>query len=164
MSATIPIVQRPHAQPMALVGWILLSLSASLGGVFISLGEWYARLHKPTWNPPAWVFGPAWTLLYVMMGVAAWLIWREGGWRERRRPLILFLIQWFLNALWTPLFFGLHQPGLAFAEMVLLWLMVALTVFVFWQIRRSAGLLLLPYLAWITFAAVLNFTIWRMNL
>ncbi len=163
MNASPPVNDRPRYQPAALVGWMLFSFSASFGAVFISIGEWYNSLNKPTWNPPSWVFGPAWTLLYLMMGMAAWLVWREGGWREQRRALVLWLIQWFLNALWTPLFFGLHRPGLAFAEIVLLWLTVALTAFVFWQIKRAAGLLLLPYLAWVTFAAVLNFTIWRLN-
>jgi benzodiazapine receptor len=163
MSDSIPFNNRPSYQPSALVGWLILSFSAAMGGFFVSIGEWYSRLNKPTWNPPSWVFGPAWTLLYLMMGVAAWLVWREGGWRAQRRALVLFLVQLVLNALWTPLFFGLHQPGLAFADIVLLWLTVALTAFVFWQVSRPAGLLLLPYLAWVTFAAVLNFTIWRMN-
>jgi benzodiazapine receptor len=147
----------------ALAGWLVLCFAAAATAFFISPGEWYAALKKPAWNPPAWIFGPVWTSLYVMMAVAAWLVWREGGWREQRRPLGLFLAQWLLNALWTPLFFGLHRPDLAFAEIVALWLVLAATVWSFWRARKAAGALLIPYLAWVSFAAVLNFTLWRLN-
>ena len=99
-----------------------------------------------------------------MMAVAAWLIWCDGGWKAQWRPLSLFLLQWFLNALWTPLFFGLHLTGLAFAEIVTLWLVLAATLRSFWYVRKAAAILLVPYLAWITFAASLNFAIWRLNL
>jgi tryptophan-rich sensory protein len=97
------------------------------------------------------------------MAIAAWLVWREGGWKVRRRPLGLFLAQWLLNALGTPLFFGLHRPGLALIEIILLWLALVATVRSFWAVRKSAGGLLVPYLAWVSFAAFLNFTIWRLN-
>jgi len=155
-----PTTRHPR---LALVGWLALCFAASITGVFVSTNGWYAELRKPSWNPPAWVFGPAWTLLYVLMAFAAWLVWREGGWKIQRLPLGLFLFQWLLNALWTPLFFGLHRSGLAFAEIVLFWLMLAATFGLFWQVRKAAGVLLAPYLAWVTFAAVLNFTIWRLN-
>ena len=148
---------------LALVGWLVLCFAASSTAVFVSTGGWDAELHKPTWNPPGWIFGPVWTMLYVMMAVAAWLVWREGGWRTQRKALGLFLVQWLLNAVWTPLFFGMHRSGLAFFEIVLLWLVLAATVSAFWSVKRAAGVLLVPYLAWVTFAAVLNFTIWRMN-
>ncbi len=148
---------------LALVGWLALCFAASGTAVFVSVDGWYAGLLKPSWNPPAWVFGPVWTLLYVMMAVAAWLVWREGGWKEQGRALGLFLLQWLLNALWTPLFFGMHRPGLAFAEIILLWLALAATLVSFWRVRRPAGVLLMPYLAWVSLAAVLNFTIWRLN-
>ena len=127
------------------------------------MGDWYAALHKPSWNPPPWVFGPAWTFLYITMAVAAWVVWREGGWKAQRRALGLFIVQWFLNALWTPLFFGAHLPGVAFGEIVLLWLAIAATLVAFWRVKKAAGLLLVPYLAWVSFAAALNFTIWRLN-
>jgi tryptophan-rich sensory protein len=104
-----------------------------------------------------------WILLYVMMAVAAWLVWREGGWKERSWDLGLFLLQWLLNALWTPLFFGMHRSGLAFAEIIVLWLVLAATMRSFWRAKKPAGVLLAPYLAWVSFAAVLNFTIWQMN-
>ncbi len=97
------------------------------------------------------------------MALAAWLVWREGGWRVQARALGLFLVQWLLNALWTPLFFGLHQPGFAFAEIMLLWLALSATCVRFWRIRRLAGVLLVPYLAWVSFAAFLNFTLWQLN-
>jgi tryptophan-rich sensory protein len=146
-----------------LIGWLVLCFAAAGTAVFVSTDGWYVALHKPSWNPPAWLFGPAWTLLYITMAVAAWLVWREGGWKAQGRSLGLFLLQWFLNALWTPLFFGLHRPGLAFAEIVLLWLAIAATLVSFWRVRQVAGILLVPYLAWVSFAAALNFTIWRLN-
>ncbi len=146
-----------------MLGWIVLTFSASATGVFISAGGWYAGLVKPSWNPPDWLFGPVWTLLYAMMAVAAWLVWREGGWKARKPALGLYLVQWALNALWTPLFFGMHRPGLAFAEILVLDLAVLASLIVFWRVRRAAGLLLVPYGLWAGFATVLNFTIWRLN-
>lgn len=126
-------------------------------------GEWYATLRKPSWNPPAWVFGPVWTALYTMMAVAAWLVWRRGGWAAQRRPLALFLVQLALNAGWTPLFFGLKSPGLALAEIGLLWLAIVGTLIAFARVSRAAAWLLAPYLAWVSFAAALNFALWRLN-
>ncbi len=147
----------------AVVGWVLICFAAaSLGSLFMP-GEWYASLKKPTWNPPSWIFGPVWTVLYTTMAVAAWLVWRRGGWTAQRRPLLLFLAQLALNAFWTPLFFGLHRPGLAFAEIVLFWLAIAVTLAAFYSVSRAAAWLLAPYLAWVSFAAALNFTLWRMN-
>lgn len=156
---------RPSAgrQALALVGWLTLCFAATGTAAFVSIDGWYAALQKPSWNPPAWVFGPAWTVLYISMAVAAWLVWREGGWKAQGRALGLFLVQWVLNALWTPLFFGLQRPGLAFAEIVILWLAIAATLAAFWRINKVAGVLLVPYLAWVTFAAALNFAIWRLN-
>jgi tryptophan-rich sensory protein len=153
-----------HRNVLALAGWLALTFSAALTGAFVSTAGWYAGLTKPTWNPPGWLFGPVWTLLYTTMAVAAWLVWRRGGWREQKRPLGLFLIQWGLNALWTPLFFGLHRPGLAFTEIIVLALAVTATLVSFWKVRRLAGLLMVPYALWVSFAAVLNYTIWRLNL
>jgi tryptophan-rich sensory protein len=146
-----------------LIGWLVLCFAAAGTAVFVSTDGWYAALHKPWWNPPARLFGPAWTLIYITMAVAAWLVWREGGWKAQGRTLGLFLLQWLLNVLWTPLFFGLHRPGLAFAEIILLWLAIAATLVSFWRVRQVAGILLVPYLAWVSFAAALNFTIWRLN-
>jgi len=150
-------------QTLVLAGWLALCFAAACGAVFVSNDGSYADLQKPSWNPPAWVFGPAWSLLYILMAVAAWLVWREGGWKAHGWALGLFLLQWLLNALWIPLFFGLHRPGLAFAEITMLWLVIAATVASFWRVREVAGALLAPYLVWVSFAAALNFTVWRLN-
>lgn len=160
---TVFVAYSLRRQIFALIGWLVLCFSASATAVFIRPGGWYADLHKPVWNPPAWIFGPVWTTLYVMMAVAAWLVWRNGGWKAQRRALGLFLLQWGLNALWTPLFFGWHRCGLAFFELAALWLVLVLTVLAFWQAKRAAGILLIPYLLWVSFAAFLNFTLWRLN-
>ena len=148
---------------LGLAGWLLLCFAAAAFGSRFMPGEWYAQLQKPAWNPPNWVFGPVWTALYTMMAIAAWLLWRKGGFAAQRLPLGLFLLQLFLNALWSLLFFGLHNPALAFAEIVLLWFAILGTLLTFWKAHRFAGALLLPYLAWVTFAAVLNFTLWQLN-
>lgn len=147
----------------ALIGWVLLCFAAPALGAFSTPDAWYASLRKPSWNPPGWVFGPVWTLLYIMMAIAAWLVWRRGGWKTQRAPLTLFLVQLALNAAWTPLFFGLHRPDLALVDIVLLWFAILATILAFWQAHRGAAWMLMPYLAWVSFAAVLNFTLWRMN-
>jgi translocator protein len=150
-------------QILALVGWVLLCFAAaSFGGLFMP-GEWYAALRKPSWNPPGWIFGPVWTALYTMMAVAAWLVWMQGGWGIKRKPLLIFLAQLVLNAAWTPIFFGLHAPGIAFAEIVLLWLAIVAAIAAFRPVSRSAAWLLVPYLVWVSFAAALNFALWRLN-
>jgi len=147
----------------ALAGWLpLCFLAAGLGGFFMP-DEWYAALRKPSWNPPGWIFAPVWTALYTMMAVAAWLVWKRGGFAAQRRPLALFLVQLALNAIWTPLFFGLHWPAVAFVEIVLLWLAIAATLAAIRRVSRVAAWLLAPYWAWISFAAALNFTLWRLN-
>lgn len=148
---------------LGLGGWLLACFAAGAMGGWFMPGEWYASLQKPAWNPPGWIFGPIWTALYTMMAVAAWLVWKRGGFVAQRRPLALFLVQLALNALWTPLFFGWHWPGVAFAEIVLLWLAIAATIAAFRPVSRTALLLLVPYLAWVSFAAVLNLTLWRLN-
>jgi translocator protein len=163
MTDGLPNEQRGFRSALALAGWIgLCFLAAAMGGIFLP-GEWYAGLHKPAWNPPNWIFGPVWTLLYIMMAVAAWLVWRRGGFTVQRKALSLFLTQLLLNLLWSPLFFGLHRPGLAFVDLLLLWLALAATVRAFWRARPSASFLLLPYLAWLTFAGSLNLAICRLN-
>ena len=147
----------------ALAGWLLLTYSASTTAVFVSTSGWYAGLAKPTWNPPGWIFGPVWTVLYALMAVSAWRVWLQGGWSRQKTALRLYLLQWSLNALWTPLFFGLHRPGWSLAEILVLLAAILATLRTFWRVDRPASLLLLPYAAWVAFATVLNWTIWRMN-
>jgi tryptophan-rich sensory protein len=147
----------------ALAGWIALTFCAALTGFFIQPAGYYASLVKPSWSPPAWVFGPVWTALYLMMAVAAWLVWRQGGWRAQRAPLSLYLLQLALNALWTPVFFGLRSPGLALVVIVSLGAAIVLTGRAFRPVSRVASWLLVPYLVWVVFAAALNFSIWRLQ-
>jgi tryptophan-rich sensory protein len=148
---------------VGLLAWILVSfVPAVVGGRFLP-GEWYRALDKPPWTPPGWVFGPAWTALYLSMGVAAWLVWRERLGPRALVPLALFGAQLVLNGLWSWLFFGLRRPGLALADIGALWLAIAATVVAFWGVRPLAGALLLPYLAWVSFATALNADIWRRN-
>ena len=145
--------------------WIGLCLGAgALGAVATAdAPSFYRELIRPAWSPPASVFGPVWTALYVLMGVAAWLVWRERGFEQSRGPLALFIAQLAANALWSWLFFGWRMGGAAFAEIVLLWVLIVATVACFWRVRKVAGVLLLPYLAWVTFAAALNYAIWQAN-
>lgn len=145
------------------IGWVLVCFSAAVPAMFITIGAWHAALHKPTWYPPSWIFGVVWTVLYSMMALAAWLVWRQGGWAAQRRTLLVFLAQLVLNALWTPLFFGMHLVGAALVDLVALWFTLAVTIVLFRRVGRVPGLLLAPYLVWTTFAVVLNFVIWRMN-
>ena len=165
MSTASAISVRPSSarSAVALAGWVAVTFAAAaMGGLFLP-GDWYARLQKPAWNPPNWIFGPVWTALYTIMAVTAWLVWKRGGFAGQRRALLFFLLQLLFNALWSPLFFGLHLPGLAFVDLVLLWLALLATVAAFWKAHRLAGAMLLPYLAWVTFAGALNFAIWRLN-
>jgi translocator protein len=147
---------------LALAGWVVLPLLAGAFGSQFQPGAWYAQLEKPAWNPPSWVFGPVWTVLYILMGVAAWLVWdRHRG--AAKVALTLFVVQLVFNAAWSWLFFGLQSPGLAFGGIVVLWLLLLATTAAFWRERTVAGVLLLPYVAWVTFAMALNFAIWRLN-
>jgi translocator protein len=151
----------------------LIGFFVSLGITFTAaaLGGWasakapgfYALLQKPSWAPPAAVFGPVWTLLYLFMAIAAWLVWREGRGQDTRPALSVYLVQLAMNALWTWIFFTWRQGGWALAEIITLWMMICLTIIAFYRIRPLAGFLLLPYLTWVSFAAGLNARLWRMN-
>ncbi len=148
--------------------WLLLCYgAAAVGGLLSANGvsSWYPSLIKPSFNPPNWVFGPVWTLLYGMMAVAAWLVTRHAaqGGEGTRRAIALFLVQLVLNALWSGLFFGARQPGWAFVEIIALWLAIAATIAAFLPIDRWAAGLMAPYLAWVTFASVLNGSLWWLN-
>ena len=151
---------------IGLVVTILICFGAAwLGSRFTapSIGGWYATLRKPAWTPPNWVFGPVWSLLYLSMAVAVWLVWRKAGISGERLALELFALQLFLNVAWSAIFFGAHRPGVAFAEIVLLWLMILATIVSFRPVSRAAAWLLVPYLLWVAFAAALNYSIWRLN-
>jgi translocator protein len=153
------------AQILGLLGWLLASFAAGALGGFASVNAagFYGQLVQPAWAPPAWLFGPVWSVLFVLMGIAAWLVWREHGFRNARAALTLHAMQLVANALWTWLFFAWRQGAGAFAEIILLWLLIAATIAMFWRLHRGAALLLVPYLAWVSFAAALNFTLWRLN-
>lgn len=128
-----------------------------------SIPTWYAALNKPTWNPPASVFGPVWSALYLLMAVAAWLVWRGRGFAAVVVPLTLFAFQLVLNCAWSGLFFSLHRPWLAFVDIVLLWCAILATMISFGRVSSLASILLAPYLIWVSFAAVLNFAVAKMN-
>jgi tryptophan-rich sensory protein len=150
---------------LGLVGWLALTFVAAAVGAVASMDApaFYAQLDKPGWAPPAAVFGPVWSLLYALMGVAAWLVWRERPSQSVDGSLGLYLAQLAANALWSWLFFGWHQGAVAFGEVLLMLVLVAGTTSAFWRIRPLAGVLLLPYLGWVGFAAALTWTVWQRN-
>ncbi len=149
---------------LSLAFWVLLSFSAGWFGSQFKPGTWYQELSKPSWTPPSFVFPIAWSLLYTLMGVSAWLVWQkraQSSWVTT--ALILFVVQLFLNALWSWIFFGLHQMGWAAMEIGLLWAVVLATLIFFFKISNVAGFLFVPYLVWLTFAFALNTAIWMKN-
>lgn len=152
-------------QSLGLIGWFVVTFAAGSVGAMASrnAATFYAQLSRPAWAPPAWLFGPVWSALYVLMALAAWLVWRKHGFSGASTALRLFIIQLLANALWTWLFFGLHHGALSLAEIVVLWLLIAATISAFWPLQRLAAVLLLPYLAWVTFAAALALSLWRLN-
>lgn len=156
---------RTSHQILGLAGWLIVAFVAAAVGAAASVnaGTFYAQLTLPAWAPPGWLFGPVWTVLYLAMGIAAWLAWRAEGFRAARWALALFLVQLVLNALWSWLFFGWQRGALAFAEILLLWVLIVATLIAFFRVRAAAGWLLVPYLLWVSFAAVLNYAIWQLN-
>jgi tryptophan-rich sensory protein len=149
----------------ALVLLLLGTGSAAFIGATASVraAEFYAQLAKPAWAPSAGVFGPVWTVLYVLMAIAAWLVVRASGWPRARPAMILYAVQLGFNALWTWLFFRWRLGAVALVEILVLWALVLLTVRTFWRARALAGMLLLPYLAWVAFAAALTYVVWSRN-
>lgn len=152
-------------QALGLAGWLAASfVTGALGAIAsASAGVFYGELSRPSWAPPAWLFGPVWSVLYVLMGISAWLVWREHGFRGAATALKLFVAQLFANALWTWIFFVWHLGALSLAEIVALWLLIAGTIVAFWRLHRLAALLLVPYLAWVSFATALTASLWRLN-
>jgi len=154
------------ARWIALLVFVVLSFAAGLIGQFAgggSPGAWYRLLAKPSFTPPGWVFAPVWSLLYLMMGVAAWRVWLRRAEARTAWPLALFFVQLALNATWSVLFFGLHRIDWAFLDIVALWVAILATVVLFFRVRAAAGWLMIPYLAWVSFASLLNAELWRLN-
>ncbi len=146
---------------------IVISLLAGIiGSIFTtpSIDGWYSAIVKPALNPPSWVFGPVWTTLFILMGIAAYLIWKRGlDRRDVRIALVIFVVQLVLNTLWSIIFFGLNNPGGAFIEIIFLWLAILVTIIVFAKISKPAAWLLAPYILWVSFAMYLNYAIWTLN-
>ncbi len=154
-------------QSRSFVGWLILCFSTSAIGAFASssAGKFYATMVRPSWSPPGWIFGPVWSALFLSMAVAAWLVWRTQHVHNHSKSvaLWLFVAQLAANALWSWLFFAWNLGGIAFAEILLLWLLIATTIIAFWRFSKIASLILVPYLLWVTFASVLNWVIWKAN-
>lgn len=152
-------------QIAGLAAWLVVVFIAAGIGAAASLdaGPFYIQLERPVWAPPPSIFGPVWTVLYAVMAIAAWLIWRSDGFRAARFALSLFLAQLALNASWSWLFFGWHLGGLAFADILALWVLIGATIIAFWRIRSLPGALLVPYWLWVSFACVLNYSVWHLN-
>jgi tryptophan-rich sensory protein len=148
--------------PLLILFIVVCELVGIAGSYFTvkSIPNWYGRLRKPSFSPPNWLFGPVWTLLYALMGWAAYLIFAAQGFKT---ALIFFVIQLALNAIWTPLFFGAKQLGWAFAEIAVMWMFILLSTIWFFQVLPLAGWLMVPYLAWVSFASLLNFRLWKLN-
>jgi benzodiazapine receptor len=161
-------MNRPASRPRSLVA-LVVSLActfaaAGLGAMAsVQAASFYGQLQSPSWAPPSWVFGPVWSTLYLLMAIAAWLVWRQGPSPGVRRALVLFGVQLVLNALWSWLFFGWRLGVPSVIDIVLLWVAIVATLLAFWRIRRLAGALLMPYLLWVSFAMALNVTIVRLN-
>jgi tryptophan-rich sensory protein len=153
---------------LKLVVSILVCQGAGIVGAFFTspaIPTWYATLEKPSFNPPNWLFAPVWTILFLLMGVSLYLIWSKGLENKKAKTAIfIFVLQLILNILWSILFFGLQSPLYAFGGIIILWLAILLTIVSFYKISKTAGLLLLPYIFWVSFAAILNFFIWQMNI
>lgn len=155
-----------RASLLGLIGFIVVCLGVSWIAAWAtstSVGTWYPTLVKPEFTPADGVFGPVWLTLYILMALAGWRVWRKNGFANASGALALFGLQLVLNLLWSVWFFGLQQIGWALIDIVLLWLAIAATIIAFWRIDTFAAVLLLPYLAWVSFAALLNFEIWRLN-
>jgi translocator protein len=148
---------------IGLAGWLAVTFIAAWIGSRYMPGAWYVSLTKPSWNPPNSIFGPVWTVLYVLMGIAAWLVWKKAGFSGAGLALSLFVVQLALNALWSYLFFGLHRPDLAFIDIIVLWSVILVVAALFWRVDHIAGGLMVPYAVWVAFASYLNFVLWQLN-
>lgn len=156
---------RPFSWLELLASILIAQMAGILGALFTaySIPTWYTTLVKPSWNPPNWVFGPVWTLLFLCMGIAAYLIWRLPKSEERRNALRLYAAQLMLNLFWTVIFFGQRNLGLALIEIGVLWVSIVMTGILFYRLSKPAGWLFVPYLLWVSFAASLNFVLFQLN-
>lgn len=148
---------------LVLLGFFAACFLAALTGALFRPGDWYERLAKPSWRPPNRLFAPVWSILHLMIAVSGWLVWLESGFGGAALPLVIYALQLLFNAAWTPLVFGLHRLDLGFFDIVLVWLLIIATTLLFYPIHAGAAALLIPYLGWVTFAAALNFIVWRLN-
>jgi tryptophan-rich sensory protein len=151
------------ADILGLGGFVAACVVVAASGALFRPGAWYESLAKPWWRPPNWLFGPTWTALYVMIAISGWLVWRDAGFAGAALPLAVYALQLALNAAWSWLFFGLRRMDLALADVAALWLSIALLIALFAPISSMAAWLLVPYLAWVSFAALLNLTMFRLN-
>lgn len=160
-----PLPSSKSRDALGLLGWLLVAFAAAAVGGFASAsaGDFYRVLARPPWAPPGWIFGPVWSVLYALMGVSAWLVWRVQGFAGARSALALFVAQLAVNALWTWLFFVWRLGAVAFGENLLLWLLIVANIVLFSRVSKLAALLLLPYVAWVSFACALSFATWRLN-
>lgn len=158
---------KPFFRIAGLILWIGICYLVAWAGAQVSPGmaspDWYDALNKPSWNPPGWLFGPVWTTLYTFMGIAAWLVWKENGFKNASSALSLFLVQLLLNGVWSQIFFGMQEVGWAFLEIFFLLGAIIATTVLFFRHSSAAGWLLIPYIVWVGFATVLNGAIWVMN-
>ncbi len=156
---------KPKQQIIGLIAWFILSFAASAVGAIASIQaqSFYGSLFQPTWAPPAWLFGPVWTMLYAMMAIAAWLVWRRGGIKTNQTALSLFLVQLILNGLWSWMFFAWNFGAGSFVNIIVLWLAIVATIIAFWRVDKVAGVLMIPYLLWVSFASALNYAMWQLN-
>jgi benzodiazapine receptor len=148
---------------ISLLAFILACAAAAAPGLVLRPGRWYEDLVKPSWRPPNWLFGPVWLVLYLMIAVSGWQVWRKAGFDGAAGALAVYAVQLVFNGLWSAIFFGLHRPGLALIEIVCLWLSILATVVAFHPVDEWAAYMLVPYALWVAFAVVLNFRIWRLN-
>jgi len=159
------VVKNSKQQIVGLVTWsVICFVTAAIGAVAsIQAQSFYAELNQPSWAPPGWLFGPVWSVLYLMMAIAAWLVWRKGGFKFNRLALTVFVGQLVFNGLWSWLFFAWRLGSFAFVDIVWLWVLIVITVSMFWRVDKIAGVLMLPYLLWVSFAAFLNLAVWQLN-
>lgn len=148
---------------IGLICWLSLSGVVAWFGAQFNTGDWYEQLRKPTWTPPGWIFGPVWSILYILMAVSAWLIWKTDKKLLRKTSLQIYIVKMICNGMWSFLFFGLHEIGWALFDILLLLILIILITILFYRDNKAAGILLIPYAVWVGFATVLNFNIWLLN-